>query len=141
MDVLNYGSGHVHGLLFGQHDILNLERDKLHRETQRILGNSLQQSRAYDKAGRLSSQRLSGATQWSRQYQYDAAGQLTGIADNRRGQINYRYDPVGRLLEAATPKGVESFRFDPAGNLLDNTPTADGHQDHSLLGNLLSHYA
>jgi len=101
----------------------------------------LQQTLAYDKAGRLSSQRLSGATQWSRQYQYDAAGQLTGIADNRSGQINYRYDPVGRLLEAATPKGVESFRFDPAGNLLDNTPTADGHQDNSLLGNLLSHYA
>ncbi|WP_420000718.1 RHS repeat-associated core domain-containing protein [Aquitalea magnusonii] len=36
---------------------------------------------------------------------------------------------------------MESFRFDPAGNLLDNTPTADGHQDNSLLGNLLSHYA
>ncbi|MBA4710205.1 RHS repeat-associated core domain-containing protein [Aquitalea aquatica] len=141
LDVLNYGSGHVHGLLFGQHDILNLERDKLHRETQRTLGNSLQQTLAYDKAGRLSSQRLSGATRWSRQYQYDAAGQLTGIADNRSGQTNYRYDPVGRLLEAATPKGVESFRFDPAGNLLDNTPTADGHQDNSLLGNLLSHYA
>ncbi|WP_406850010.1 RHS repeat-associated core domain-containing protein [Chromobacterium phragmitis] len=141
VDVLNYGSGHVHGLLFGQRDIFNLERDKLHRETQRVLGNALQQTLAYDKAGRLSSQRLMGATQWSRQYQYDAAGQLTGIADNRSGQLNYRYDPVGRLLEAATPKGVESFRFDPAGNLLDNAPAADGHQDNSLLGNLLSQYA
>ncbi|MBP4047414.1 RHS repeat-associated core domain-containing protein, partial [Chromobacterium violaceum] len=86
-------------------------------------------------------QRLMGATQWSRQYQYDAAGQLTGIADNRSGQLSYRYDPVGRLLEAATPKGLESFRFDPAGNLLDNAPAADGHQDDSLLGNLLSQYA
>ncbi|MFB0824784.1 RHS repeat-associated core domain-containing protein [Chromobacterium violaceum] len=141
VDVLNYGSGHVHGLLFGQRDIFNLERDKLHRETQRVLGNALQQTLAYDKAGRLSSQRLMGATQWSRQYQYDAAGQLVGIADNRSGQLNYRYDPVGRLLEAATPKGVESFRFDPAGNLLDNAPAADGHQDDSLMGNLLSQYA
>ncbi|OQS47592.1 RHS repeat domain-containing protein [Chromobacterium violaceum] len=75
-----------------------------------------------------------GATQWSRQYQYDAA-------DNRSGQLSYRYDPVGRLQEAAPPKGVESFRFDPAGNLLDNAPAADGHQDDSLLGNLLSQYA
>ncbi|WP_052941683.1 RHS repeat-associated core domain-containing protein [Chromobacterium subtsugae] len=141
VDVLNYGSGHVHGLLFGQRDIFNLERDKLHRETQRVLGNALQQTLAYDKAGRLSSQRLMGATQWSRQYQYDAAGQLTGIADSRSGALNYRYDPVGRLLEAATPKGVESFRFDPAGNLLDNAPAADGHQDNSLMGNLLSQYA
>ncbi|VEB41547.1 Cell wall-associated polypeptide CWBP200 [Chromobacterium violaceum] len=82
-----------------------------------------------------------GATQWNRQYQYDAAGQLVGIADNRSGQLSYRYDPVGRLLEAATPKGVESFRFDPAGNLLDNTPATDGHQDDSLMGNLLSQYA
>ncbi|WP_052877928.1 RHS repeat-associated core domain-containing protein [Chromobacterium subtsugae] len=141
VDVLNYGSGHVHGLLFGQRDIFNLERDKLHRETQRVLGNALQQTLAYDKAGRLSSQRLMGVTQWSRQYQYDAAGQLVGIADNRSGQLNYRYDPVGRLLEAATPKGVESFRFDPAGNLLDNAPAADGHQDNNLMGNLLSQYA
>ncbi|MBP4047302.1 RHS repeat-associated core domain-containing protein [Chromobacterium violaceum] len=36
---------------------------------------------------------------------------------------------------------MESFRFDPAGNLLDNAPAADGHQDDSLLGNLLSQYA
>ncbi|MGC0155749.1 DUF6531 domain-containing protein, partial [Chromobacterium vaccinii] len=141
VDVLNYGSGHVHGLLFGQRDIINLERDKLHRETQRVLGNALQQTLGYDKAGRLASQRLSGATQWQRQYQYDAAGQLTGIQDNRGGQLSYRYDPVGHLLEAATPKGVESFRFDPAGNLLDNAPAADGHQENSLLGNLLSQYA
>ncbi|AVG16416.1 hypothetical protein CFN79_11455 [Chromobacterium vaccinii] len=49
---------------------------------------------------------------------------------------------MGRLLEAAPPpKGVESFRFDPAGNLLDNAPAADGHQNDSLLGNLLSQYA
>ena len=141
VDILSYGSGHVHGLLFGQRDIVNLERDKLHRETQRVLGNALQQHQSYDKAGRLASQRLMGSTQWNRQYQYDAAGQLTGIADSRAGQLNYRYDPVGRLLEAATPKGVESFRFDPAGNLLDNAPAADGHQDNSLLGNLLSQYA
>ncbi|MEW4324391.1 RHS repeat domain-containing protein, partial [Chromobacterium vaccinii] len=53
-----------------------------------MLGNALQQTLAYDKAGRLSSQRLMGDTQWSRQYQYDAAGQLVGIADNRSGQLN-----------------------------------------------------
>ncbi|KJH65448.1 hypothetical protein [Chromobacterium violaceum] len=39
------------------------------------------------------------------------------------------------------PKGVESFRFDPAGNLLDNASAADGHQDDSLMSNLLSQYA
>ncbi|AOZ52082.1 RHS repeat-associated core domain-containing protein [Chromobacterium vaccinii] len=114
--------------------------DRAGRLIERSAPNS-KESFGYDPAGRLSSQRLMGATQWSRQYQYHAAGQLVGIADNRSGQLSYRYDPVGRLLEAATPKGVESFRFDPAGNLLDNAPAADGHQDDSLLGNLLSQYA
>ena len=114
--------------------------DRAGRLIERSAPNS-KESFGYDPAGRLSSQRLMGATQWSRQYQYDAAGQLVGIADNRSGQLSYRYDPVGRLLEAATPKGVESFRFDPAGNLLDNAPAADGHQDDSLMGNLLSQYA
>ncbi len=141
MDVLNYGSGHVHGLLFGQQDIFNLERDKLHRETRRVLGNSLQQTLSYDPAGRLVHQQLQGATPWLRHYRYDAAGQLTAIDDSHSGALRYRYDPVGRLLEAATPRGVESFRFDPAGNLLDDSPTADGSLSSSLLGNLLADYA
>ncbi|MCE1186523.1 MAG: DUF6531 domain-containing protein, partial [Rhodocyclales bacterium] len=124
VDVLNYGSGHVHGLLFGQRDIFHLERDALHRETQRSLGNTLQQRLVYDPAGRLSTQQLEGATRWQRQYHYDAAGQLTQIADSHAGSLSYRYDPVGRLLEAATPRGQERFQFDPAGNLLDPNPPA-----------------
>jgi len=35
-----------------------------------------------------------------REYRYDRAGQLMQIQDSRRGEIAYRYDPVGRLLEA-----------------------------------------
>ena len=29
-------------------------------------------------------------------FRYDEAGQLTSVADSRRGQMNYRYNPVGR---------------------------------------------
>ena len=36
----------------------------------------------------------------SRLYHYDRVGQLTDIHDKRRGAIEYKYDPVGRLLEA-----------------------------------------
>ncbi|WP_454767137.1 RHS repeat-associated core domain-containing protein [Cupriavidus campinensis] len=58
-----------------------------------------------------------------RQYQYDPAGQLSGIRDLRRGALRYRYDPVGRLLEAHGALGSETFDFDPAGNLLDDSRT------------------
>ena len=54
-----------------------------------------------------------------RDYKYDAAGQLTDIHDSRRGPLSYRYDPVGRLLNATSRLGVETFAFDPASNLLD----------------------
>ncbi|WP_374491523.1 hypothetical protein [Zoogloea sp.] len=99
MDVLNYGSGHVHGLLFGQRDIFHLERDALHRETQRSLGNTLQQRLVYDPAGRLSTQQLEGATRWQRQYHYDAAGQLTQIADSQAGAAG-----PGRQRGAGLPR-------------------------------------
>ncbi|AVR97317.1 RHS repeat domain-containing protein [Pseudoduganella armeniaca] len=30
-------------------------------------------------------------------YRYDRSGKLTSIDDTRRGHIEYRYDPIGRL--------------------------------------------
>ena len=44
-----------------------------------------------------------------RDYKYYAAGQLTHIHDSRRGPLSYRYDPVGRLLNATSRLGVETF--------------------------------
>ena len=41
-----------------------------------------------------------GAVGIRRSYVYDKAGQLVVIGDSRRGNLSYRYDPVGRLLEA-----------------------------------------
>ena len=54
-----------------------------------------------------------------RNYRSDDAGQLTDLHDNRRGDINYRYDPLGRLLGASSQYKEEAFAFDPASNLLD----------------------
>ncbi|WP_273223407.1 hypothetical protein [Pseudomonas sp.] len=54
-----------------------------------------------------------------RNYRYDDAGQLTDLHDNRRCDINYRYDPLGRLLGASSQYKEETFAFDPASNLLD----------------------
>ncbi len=150
---LTYGSGHVHGLLLDGQDILGFERDDLHREVAREQGNGLSQHLKYDPAGRLREQQISrtrpGAVEAAsaagiqRSYSYDKAGQLVGIGDNRRGNLSYRYDPVGRLLEANSRLGREVFAFDPAGNIAD--PATPGDPDQravgKLLDNLLKNYA
>ncbi|WPH23685.1 RHS repeat-associated core domain-containing protein (plasmid) [Variovorax paradoxus] len=127
---LTYGSGHVHGLLVDGQDILGFERDDLHREIGREQGNGLHQGLKYDPAGRLLEQQISqtrpGAVEAvgiRRSYAYDKAGQLVAIGDSRRGNLSYRYDPVGRLLEAHSRLGRETFAFDPAGNIGDPSDT------------------
>ena len=124
---LTYGSGHLLGLRLDDHELIGYERDDLHREVARHQGNHLLQTQSWDPAGRLQEQLLGRSddksTLLKREYTYDAAGQLTDINDSRRGPLAYRYDPVGRLLSAATRQGVETFAFDPAGNLLDDKAT------------------
>ena len=148
---LTYGSGHVHGLLVDGQDILGFERDDLHREVGRTQGNGLEQRLRYDPAGRLLEQHISRARDSSadalslrRNYGYDKAGQLTAIGDTRRGNLSYRYDPVGRLLEANSRLGRETFAFDPAGNIadaLDHHSRPGVQAVNRLLDNLLKEYA
>jgi RHS repeat-associated protein len=142
-DWLIYGSGHVHGMLWNKQEIASFERDDLHRETQRILGNQLTAHTHFDKMGRITQQTLSGKTSSNRSYKYDPVGQLLGISDSRSGQISYQYDPVGRLIAANSRLGHESFAFDPASNLVD---TKAGNSSSlptmpAVLGNLLKQYA
>ncbi|HEF4756612.1 hypothetical protein [Burkholderia multivorans] len=105
---LTYGSGHVHGVMLDGATIANFERDDAHRETQRELGNGLTQTTHYDEAGRLARQRLqgTGGKVMERRYQYDAAGQLTQIADLRRGEIQYAY----RLRRQRQPEAAHAKR-------------------------------
>ena len=44
---------------------------------------------------------------------------MTNIADSKRGDLAYRYDPLRQLLTAVQSGKAENFAFDPAGNLLD----------------------
>ncbi|WP_148716539.1 RHS repeat-associated core domain-containing protein [Chitinolyticbacter meiyuanensis] len=143
IDWLTYGSGHVHGVLWNGEELASFERDDLHRETARALANRLNATTQYDALGRILHQQLSGATQHQRQYRYDPVGQLLNIRDSRSGDTNYRYDPVGRLLAAVSPQGTEAFAFDPASNLVDSA-----RSDNTLpaglpkiTGNLLRDYA
>ncbi|TAM54199.1 MAG: RHS repeat protein, partial [Paraburkholderia sp.] len=165
IDWLTYGSGHVHGMLLDGEERIQFERDELHREIRRTLGNQLGLKTVYDPAGRVIQTALQREKApmpiVDRRYRYDAAGQLTQIEDSNRGYIDYRYDPVGRLIEAASPWSRERFAFDPASNIVDvvgdagtkgsshMTPAVYKPREEStlprevpkILGNLLKQYA
>ena len=137
VDWLLYGSGHVYGLSLGGEDTVSFKRDDLHREIERHYVNGLSQEQRYDKVGRLIRQNIkqgddagyqtpstSNAQKQTtellrRLYHYDKVGQLTDIHDKRRGHIEYKYDPVGRLLQANSALGKETFAFDPASNIIN----------------------
>lgn len=53
-----------------------------------------------------------------RSYQYDKAGELTQINDNRHGETDYQYDALGRITSTHTANSSETFSFDPAHNLI-----------------------
>ncbi|WP_321788544.1 RHS repeat domain-containing protein [Paraburkholderia sp. J94] len=71
-----------------------------------------------------------------RRYGFDAAGQLTQIADMRRGETRYAYDPLRRLTRAQGAYGEEKFGFDPASNI--RIPTALDEHGIGVLGGKLS---
>ncbi len=123
IDWLMYGSGHVHGMLLDGEERVQIERDDLHRETVRMLSSKVGQRTMYDPAGRVLQQTVQRTTSPAplaeRRYRYDAVGQLSRIEDSRKGGTDYRYDPVGRLIEAISPVAKERFAFDPASNIVD----------------------
>jgi len=53
----------------------------------------------------------------SRHYAWDAASTLTGVRDARWGDIAYRHDALGQLVEARSQAGHERFSYDAAGSV------------------------
>ncbi len=140
--ILSYGSGHIYGVAFNQQDMVGFQRDDLHRETARFLANGLIQSSVYNDVGLLSSQRIYAEDesnpqqfQAQRSYLYDKNYLLSQVKDSRLGQIDYSYDPIGRLVKTQAQHLKESFAFDPAGNLVD--PNSGESQ---IKNNLIKNY-
>ncbi|WP_423772180.1 RHS repeat-associated core domain-containing protein [Acinetobacter gerneri] len=169
MDWLLYGSGHVYGLALNGEDSVSFKRDDLHREIERHYANGISQQQQYDQVGRLilqniekdhkagyQNQNANAQTQTKallkRLYHYDKVGQLTDIHDKRRGHIEYKYDPVGRLLQANSSLGRETFAFDPASNIINPNKTNQYQKQdtyyepthklgyNSLVGNVVKDY-
>ncbi|WDU48618.1 RHS domain-containing protein [Taylorella equigenitalis] len=155
VDYLRYGSGHLHGMLLDKERIVDYERDDNHREVKRHWAQDMLQTTAYDAAGRLANQHTQSGKYvkksiLNRDYQYDGANQLINIKDSRKGELSYRYDPIGRLINAKGPLGEETFSFDPAHNILSKEHSASSTYQHQVentlpsgiskvMGNLLRH--
>ena len=131
---LFYGSGHLHQINIDGDVITDIECDKLHRPIQRTQGALTNQFK-YDDVGRLLLQvagHLSvGAGKGAepviaRRYEYDDAGNLLAIDDQRNGRKTYSYDVIGRIMTAVQPDLAEGFAFDPAHNLVDATVASGG---------------
>lgn len=99
--------------------LTRFQYDGLGREIRRTQGQLLTDSE-YDPQGRLSRQTIKhfeGSLRQRRDYGYDAAGRLSSLKDELKGETHYRYDARDRLL-AVEGDLQERFAFDPAGTLL-----------------------
>lgn len=140
---LHYGSGHVSAIRFGQQLVTEFTRDRLHREVRRTQG-AREQLRQYDSLGRRTLQRSELSTEVTlpeqaileRLYRYTARGELSGVSDTLRGEVDYGYDAEGRLLkhyEARQGHSRAQFSYDAADNLAANddaVPVTDNRLQH-----------
>jgi len=130
IDMLSYGSGHVHQIRAADRVISDFERDDLHREVLRTQGR-LTHRIGYDALGRRSWQAAGAAPdaagpgqgRFWRSYRYNRLGELAEQHDKLRGGIEYHYDPAGHLLRQtrSAERSQEQFAWDAAGNLLDDS--------------------
>ncbi|WEF32426.1 RHS repeat-associated core domain-containing protein [Pseudoduganella chitinolytica] len=143
LDMLMYGSGHVHQIQAGGHIVSDIERDDLHREVLRSQGR-LAHRTGYDLLGRRSWQSAAmpadpvgpGQGRFWRSYRYTLQGELAEQLDSVRGDITFDYDPAGHLLRQTRTADMsqERFAWDAAGNLLER---ASGTSQGLVEGNRL----
>lgn len=129
---LFYGSGHLHQVNLDGEVISNFERDALHREVRRSQG-ALYSEFAYDRAGRLSAQRVMRADSndaipgkpptplVSPEFPNPVnVRSLEDIQDRFKGVIerHYQYDASGQLVQWLDHhRGLTRYAYDAAGRI------------------------
>jgi RHS repeat-associated protein len=126
---LFYGSGHLHQVNLDGRVVSNFERDALHREVRRTQG-ALVSEFAYDRAGRLSAQRVlpvagGGAAGPHSLESLDfsalaGARSMREVQSRLKGVIerHYRYDPSGQLVQWLDQhRGLTRYGYDATGRI------------------------
>ncbi|UVE68342.1 DUF6531 domain-containing protein [Burkholderia pyrrocinia] len=109
---------------------ITFERDALGRIRVEHLGEELRRELSYIPEGLLAKQTLLACTGplFTKEYTYDANGEMLEKRDSRLGIERYQYDPIGRLIEHLDPTGkAHRFIYDLAGDLL-TTRIQKGYQ-------------
>ncbi|MDQ1327878.1 MAG: hypothetical protein QG641_1162, partial [Candidatus Poribacteria bacterium] len=123
----------------GDH-LMSFKHNNVGREIQRLLPGGIELKQEYDFNGQMLEQLVSITEQQfstsdqlnsdvkpirpsedtiiHRAYQYDKAGNLVSIDDNRCGISHYIYDPAERLIQAIREKTSEVFSYDKTGNII-----------------------
>ncbi|HEX8609659.1 MAG TPA: DUF6531 domain-containing protein, partial [Telluria sp.] len=121
---LYYGSSHLHQINIDGTVISDMERDDLHRETERSQG-ALATHFSYDGAHRKTShqsmRRAHHEPVLTKEWQYDQAGELKRKSHSRNGVTDYSYDPLGRIQRTISAVQREIFQHDAAANLVDSS--------------------
>ncbi|AFQ50591.1 RHS repeat-associated core domain-containing protein [Burkholderia cepacia] len=100
---------------------ITFERDALGQIRVEHLSAELRRELSYTSEGALARQALFSDTGplFSREYSYDANGELLETHDSRLGIERYQYDPVGKLTAHLDPAGkLHRFLYDATGDLL-----------------------
>ncbi|CAM5351664.1 hypothetical protein SAVIM338S_01222 [Streptomyces avidinii] len=110
----------------GRHDALTtsgrrigFEHDAAGQELSRTYGDLVTLDHAWDEAGRLVEQRLTGTGQRTvqrRGYTYRSDGLLTGVDDLLAGARSFDLDPRGRVTAVHAENWTERYAYDEAGN-------------------------
>ncbi|WP_456154971.1 RHS repeat-associated core domain-containing protein [Streptomyces niveiscabiei] len=101
----------------GGHDI-TFTHDPAGREAERVFGDIVTQTSAWDEAGRLSAQHLTAGSRTlnERTYAYRAGGRLTATSDRLSGKRTFELDPVGRVTAVHAHGWSERYAYDASGN-------------------------
>ncbi len=78
---------------------------------------------SYDLSGNLT-QKVEGPDTWT--YSWNALEQLISASKNSVAQASFKYDPVGRRVEKATPAKVTTYTYDGA-DILRESVTVGGN--------------
>ncbi|RQS77021.1 type IV secretion protein Rhs [Burkholderia sp. Bp8963] len=103
---------------------VTFERDALGQIRVEHLGAEIRRELSYTSAGLPAKQTLfsSAGPLFTREYGYDANGELLEKRDSRLGAERYQYDPVGKLTGHLDPAGkLHRFLYDSTGDLLRTT--------------------
>ncbi|MFD9030173.1 putative T7SS-secreted protein [Streptomyces sp. NPDC059567] len=117
--VWGYDAGGRHDALTTSGRRIGFTHDAAGQELSRTYGDAVTLDHAWDEAGRLVEQRLTGPGQdvvQRRGYTYRSDGVLTGVDDLLAGPRSFDLDPRGRVTAVHAENWTERYAYDEAGN-------------------------